>query len=525
MDATQPPENASFGTWLDYLLTRAERSRAWLARQLEVDGSTVTRWIEDINRPNTSARIQEILDLLPITDKAEQHALFRAGGFVVEPQPASAPLRPATPSGATLPLPPPPRKRTIRSFVVGREDEVQVVDTLVAPHLSTRVLNIYGPGGIGKTVVRYKLEAHGESRNLPVAVVDAQRSDLTPIQILSEWSDRFAQTESYAGAFSDVRQAMVDYHLVERLITEQAGLTALYDTVGTLRDPESVMAYFEKLGRQVSADIRERVTSRFALERYLQGAEAVLTHQFMQALAQLEAATVPLLMIDTYEVAQDTVDEWLSQLLVPALEVQQTRLLVFGRNALTKVSFDWSDLEALLAERPLRELGEAEVRAYLAHYGVADTGRQTRIYAATRGYPLLLVLMRQLAHDLGGWEKLDDVDPEVSQDHLAAHLLERILREQRADAVREFLEKGVVSLWFTPEIIAVVLQIGAGAARQLYDQLRQHSFVEPHPYGLKFHDVIRELLEIRLQQTSRAEYDAIRQRLELYFAGKSRPAG
>lgn len=38
--------------------------------------------------------------------------------------------------------------------------------------------------------------------------------------------------------------------------------------------------------------------------------------------------------------------------------------------------------------------------------------------------------------------------------------------------------------------MSVILEISLVDARTIYDKLRRHSFVERHPYGLKFHDKI-----------------------------------
>jgi hypothetical protein len=67
----------------------------------------------------------------------------------------------------------------------------------------------------------------------------------------------------------------------------------------------------------------------------------------------------------------------------------------------------------------------------------------------------------------------------------------------------------------------VILEVGLADARKIYDQLRRHSFVERHPYGLKFHDKIRELLLERLKFTGRGEYDRLTQRLMAYYAEKA----
>jgi hypothetical protein len=134
---------------------------------------------------------------------------------------------------------------------------------------------------------------------------------------------------------------------------------------------------------------------------------------------------------------------------------------------------------------------------------------------------LLLVLVRHLAREAGGWDKIDTLERQADRDAIATQLLERILREERVAEVRQFLEKGVVASWFDPETVSIILEIDVQKARDLYDKLRRHSFVENHPKGLRFHDKIREILIARLRFTSEDQYQSIRQRLKEHYAEKA----
>lgn len=48
-----------------------------------------------------------------------------------------------------------------RPFIVGRRDEVRRFDTLLSDHTSSWLLNVYGLGGIGKTVVHSNGQTEG----------------------------------------------------------------------------------------------------------------------------------------------------------------------------------------------------------------------------------------------------------------------------------------------------------------------------------------------------------------------------
>jgi hypothetical protein len=142
------------------------------------------------------------------------------------------------------------------------------------------------------------------------------------------------------------------------------------------------------------------------------------------------------------------------------------------------------------------------------------------LYRFTGGYPLLLVLVVHLSREAGGWDKIGTLESAADRDHVATELLKRILREERTKEVQVFLEKGVVARWFTPEVVSVILEVSPEEGRAIYDRLKRHSFVERHPYGLKFHDKIRELLLARLK-FNKPEYDRVVKRLTDYYAKKA----
>ncbi len=167
--------------------------------------------------------------------------------------------------------------------------------------------------------------------------------------------------------------------------------------------------------------------------------------------------------------------------------------------------------QALDLYRSLEDVaGEAKALSALA----AVRRSQGRWDEAAALYEESITLSRQ-ADDLHALEGSAD------RDYVAEELLRRILREEKTQAVRSFLEMGVVARWFDPETVQVILEVNLADARKIYDQLRRHSFVERHPYGLKFHDKIRELLLERLKFTSQGEHDRLTQRLLAYYAEKA----
>ena len=413
---------------------------------------------------------------------------------------------------------PPPKQ-----FIVGREAEIDRFDRLMAGRETHWLLNIYGPGGIGKTVVCQRMTQYATESNVLVATIDGSDPNLTPDRILYLFQEGLSQGEMgepIEGIFNEFVRQFEDYLSVNEILRQGGGVPAMFDVVGNIKDPAGLTKTLAELGKTVSENVRTTVNNRFALERYLRGVERTLTSSFSEGLAtaQDKVQHPMALLIDTYEELEG-LDDWFCRTLMPTLPAG-IKVIVLGRNDLHRVNFDWEEFGQDLQAMPLPELGEADAKAYLVHYGLRDSVALDQVYAFTGGYPLLLVLVRHLAQEHGGWDALQGMEHSTDRDHVATELLKRILREERAQEVRAFLEQGCVARWFNPEIVSMVLGVDENQGRIIYDKLRRHSFVERHPHGLKFHDKIRELLETRLK-FNKPEHDRVVKRLMGYYAEKA----
>jgi hypothetical protein len=308
--------------------------------------------------------------------------------------------------------------------------------------------------------------------------------------------------------------------IVQDVLQRGGGVQAMFDVVGNVKDPAGFAQLIASLGQAITESVRRKINNRFALERYLRGVEKVLTSSLSAGLGTaIEKAARPVaLIVDTYEELEG-LDDWVCRTLIRALP-SGVKVVVLGRNALPKVNFDWGEYGEALYAMDLPELPESDAKAYLVHFGLRDPAALDQVYHFTGGYPLLLVLVVHLSREAGGWDKIGALESEADHDRVATKLLERILREERVKEVRAFLEKGVVARWFTPEVVSVVLEVSTDEGRAIYDRLARHSFVERHPYGLKFHDKIRDLLLGRLK-FNKPEYDRIVKRLTDYYAEKA----
>lgn len=408
-----------------------------------------------------------------------------------------------------------------KPYVVGRTKEVEQFSGLLKGNVRYGLLNIYGPGGIGKTIVGQKMRVFADRNKVPFAFIEGDRPDLTPDRILYTIKEGLAQAQVLSAAFDTFEREYTDYLIVQDVLKRGGGIQTLFDAVGNVKDPIGFGQIVQTLGKGIREEVQLNLSNRFALERYLRGVEKTLATRLAENLHEgldrsNQAAAV---IFDTYE-EMEGLDDWVCQILVPALP-DKLKIVVLGRNALPKINFDWSELNEKLLDMELDELPEADAKAYLVHFGLHTSNALDRVYKFTGGYPLLLVLVRYLAHEAGGWDKIGELDNLSDRDQIATQLLQRILREERVAEVQAFLEKGVIARWFNPEIISLLLEMNLEDARKIYDKLSRHSFVERHEYGLKFHDKIRELLLDRLKFTSRTEYDKLSRKLTDYYREKA----
>ncbi|MGQ9677397.1 MAG: hypothetical protein ACUVX1_17165 [Chloroflexota bacterium] len=411
-----------------------------------------------------------------------------------------------------------------KPYIVGRQAEVELFDKLVVGQTPYWLLNIYGPGGIGKTVVCQKLEAHALQQGLTFATIQGDSPDLTPDRLMYYIQEGLAQGpggEKLADAFGDFCHRYEDYLIVQDILQRGGGLPAMFDVVGNVKDPVGLTKTLAELGKTVSEEVRRTVHNRFALERYLRGVDKALTTSLVEGIGTAtERARQPIIiLVDTCE-EMEGLDDWVCRTLMRELP-DGIKVVIFGRNQLHRVNFDWDEYGDTVKAMELPELNEVDAKAYLVHHGLRDAAALNEVYQFTGGYPLLLVLVVHLARESGGWETIGTLERSADRDFVATQLLNRILREERVHEVRDFLERGCIARWFDPEVVSVIMEVDIAQGRAIYDKVRRHSFIQPHPYGLKFHDKVRELLLERLKFTSETTYRHISQRLMDYYAEKA----
>lgn len=133
-------------------LARLDRSPSWLAQRIDVNPSTVSRWLNQGARPGDPETVVRIADVLGMTGRVQE--LLSAAGFGYVEMGSQGRSEDAT--AGQSPTPPafsPPRTAHLPAALtpfLGRGRELAELARLLAD-AKVRLLSIVGPGGMGKS--------------------------------------------------------------------------------------------------------------------------------------------------------------------------------------------------------------------------------------------------------------------------------------------------------------------------------------------------------------------------------------
>jgi predicted ATPase len=176
-----------FGDLLYQQLARIDRTPAWLAKRLGVNGGTVSRWLNDGARPGSPETIVRVADILGISSQVGR--LLTAAGYGYQ---AAAQEGEAAPKDLEVFPPDPVARHNLpmpTTPFVGRQAEVEELLRLFGDP-AVRLLTILAPGGMGKTRLALEVAARqcgkyrhgvyfvpplaqGEADDLPVFIAAA----------------------------------------------------------------------------------------------------------------------------------------------------------------------------------------------------------------------------------------------------------------------------------------------------------------------------------------------------------------
>jgi hypothetical protein len=319
-----------------------------------------------------------------------------------------------------------------RRQFVGRAAELALFQAAIsAAELPFYVLHVFGPGGVGKTMLLVEYASICAQAEIPAYYVDGRDIDPTP------------------GAF----------------------IAALRNAMG--------------------------------LEANVSPVDTFVAHERRQAL-----------LIDTYD-AIDGLDRWLRDVFLPQLPEHMLIVLASRRPPTLPWRTDpgW---RALVRTLPMRNLTPEESRAYLASSVVPQSQHQT-VLQFTHGHPLALSLIADLFARHGTVVFQPEAAPDVVKT-----LLEQFVEQAPSPAHRAALDIcGLVRLTSEPLLSDL---LGVSDVHELFDWLRDLSFIEAGREGLYPQDPVREALMADLRWRDPDWHADLRGRLRVYYAKRLQQA-
>ncbi|MEZ4698226.1 MAG: ATP-binding protein [Rhodothermales bacterium] len=328
------------------------------------------------------------------------------------------------------------------------------------------VLYVHGPGGVGKTTLIRHLADVARDAGSPCCLVDGRVVPAEPESFLSVLNRQFSTNREHQNAGTHAS----DGH-------ESDG----HETDGHETDGHA--------------------SDGHAAERH--AAETVFA-----ALAQLDAA--PIILVDTFEEIQ-ALEPWIVREFAPRLPETAVVVLV-GRKRPGKVWKTEPGWDQLLRVEALRNFSRADSVAYLNAMGVpADS--HDEIIRFSRGHPLALSLFAEIHRQRPEPAFRPNHDPDIIR-----ILLDRFIQKVPSQAHRAALESCAIVRTMTEDLLGAILD--ADESREVFDWLRDLSFIESGPDGVYPHDLARTVIASDLKWRNAAWYRQLHDRARGFYTSR-----
>lgn len=226
------------------------------------------------------------------------------------------------------------------------------------------------------------------------------------------------------------------------------------------------------------------------------------------------AAQRHIIFIDTYELLTP-LDGWLRDSFLPSLP-ENILTVIASRNPPAiawRTDPGWQELLRIV---PLRNLAPSESRTFLLGRNIPEEQHQA-VLQFTHGYPLALTLVADEFAQRPDTpaDQRRTFEPDSSPDVVKA-LLERFVQQVPSPAHRAALEACALVRLITEPLLAEML--GTPGAHELFNWVRDLSFVESGPQGLFPHDLAREALIADLRWRNPDWYTELHKRARTYYS-------
>jgi hypothetical protein len=213
-------------------------------------------------------------------------------------------------------------------------------------------------------------------------------------------------------------------------------------------------------------------------------------------------------LIDTYENIAP-LDEWLREEFLPQLS-DNTLIVLAGRNPPSSSWHSDSGWQALINTLSIRNLNPEESQTYLSKRDI-PLAQHRAILDFTHGHPLALSLVA----DMFAQTQEISFQPESAPD-IVKVLLQRFIKEVPTPTHRMALQACAVVRITTEALLTQML--GLPEVHDLFEWLRELSFIESGQLGLFPHDLAREVLIADLRWRNTDFYAQLHHQARNYYS-------
>jgi hypothetical protein len=216
------------------------------------------------------------------------------------------------------------------------------------------------------------------------------------------------------------------------------------------------------------------------------------------------------ILIDTYELLAP-LDDWLREVFLPQLP-DNALIVLAGRRAPSAAWRADPGWQTLIRVLPLRNLSPNESQVYLEQRSIPADQHET-VLNFTHGHPLALSLVAEL------FAQRRDIrfQPEEAPD-IVKTLLEQFVQKVPGPAHRAALEICALVRLTNESLLADILQMPD--VHELFEWLRDLSFIESGRNGLFPHDLAREALVADLKWRNPEWYVELHRRARTYYTSR-----
>lgn len=432
-----------------------------------------------------------------------------------------------------------------RSYFVNREEALEIFRKLVqtpAPLKLYRILVIFGPGGIGKTILLREFRnicgEYGIASSL--ASMDTCHSPIDVLTALREtWEPQprgkvFREFDMLVSRFKKLQKQLLEAEKSSGRVSQALGeilgdisATTLGGAVAGL-SLGPVGALLGAAGGILAKEVLESSTTALLKGGLISRDDADFLGDLLSNLASAFAFCADrlagqkqtvVLMLDAYEYAQksDRLSEWITEYLLPGL-TERTLMVISGRNQV-EGKF-WQTYSSLVYQRQLEPFDKPDLVEYLKVRGLA-ADQVDALFDLTAGLPLGAALWADIAvqEKLG----LSAVDAELRSTKVTKAIVDRLL-EHIQDIPRRVIYACSIPRQFNEEILEYL--VPGDILPVTFEYLgKASSIFRLNPTGLSVHEEVRRWLLEDFKHVNPALYENLNSKMAQFYGQRALAKG